>query len=456
MVNSSKLINKEIQLYLDVSKKIKLRKIWDLLEMTPHEGQQPLIEAFDEDLTKNSFVLTLGRRSGKSVQAGVIAIRELLIPYSNTILLAPSYRNSKVIFDEVYRLVLKLKLPIKSINKNQFTIELENSAKFSALTESNVEAGLGSRCSLLLVDETQSINSIMHILESLIFPMLLDFSVNALGILNANVIFLGTPRGVGSDFHELFLYELTRDNWQSFSSPSHCNPLLPTKYLDDQELILSERAYKQEILAMWLTAGAGVFFAFDLDNNVYNPDELDLKGSKFITGHDFGALDSTAMVYIYTNNKGEFYAHDTYMANMRTTAQHYKAFYTLAGQDKTAEQEGSYGDPSAAQSMMDLRNTYNYDIQKGYNKIAAGVAIINELLEPQGLDRKPKLFVSSKCKELITQLQLITYRNGAGKQSSTGDPFNKHKLHHFDLVHALRYAIVSHYRQNQAAITVLV
>ena len=450
------VVNQEIKLYQDISKKIRLKKVWELLEMVPHSGQTGMIEAFDNDPTKNSFVLTLGRRSGKSVQAGIIALRELLIPFSNTILLAPSYRNSKVIFDEVYKLVLKLKLPIKSINKNQFVIELENGSRFGAFTESNIEAALGSRVSLILVDETQSIPSIMHILESLIGPMLLDYGVTETGILFANMVFLGTPRGVGTSFHELFLYELTRDNWQSFSAPSHCNPLLPLAYLDDQKGILSERAYQQEIEAMWLTAGAGVFFAFDVVDNVYDPDELRLKGTDFITGHDFGALDSTAMVYIHVNKQGDFYVHDTYMANSRTTFQHHREFCRILDKDKEAHQQGAYGDPSAAQSMMDLRGTYNYDIQKGYNKIAPGIAIMNELFEKQGLDRKPKLFINKNLKELITQLQLITYKNEVGMQSNSGDPFAKHKDHHFDLVHALRYAVVTHYRQNLSAVAVLI
>ena len=447
--------NPEIALYNKVAKKINLAKIWELLDMVPHAGQVGLVESFDNDPSTNSYVLTLGRRSGKSIQAGVIAIRELLIPYSNTILLAPTFRNAKIIFDEVYRLVLKLKLPISQLNKNNFTLTLENGAAFSALSESNVEAGLGSRCSLLIVDETQSIPTIVHIIESLISPMWLDYGLSEAGILNANVVFLGTPRGVGTDFHELFLYELTRKNWKSFSAPSHCNPLLPKTYLDDQQHILSDRAFREEILAEWLTSGSGVFFAFDKEVNLYSPDELDLKGSDYIRGFDFGTLDSTSMVYVYVNNKGDYYVDRTYMKNSCTTFQHHKAFCALVDQDKDARLLGSYGDPSAAQSMLDLRQTYQFDINKGYNRIAPGISIMNALMEPQGMNRVPKLFVNENCTELITQLQLITYKNSQGPQSNQGDPFMKHREHHFDLVHALRYAIVSHYRQGLASVAVL-
>ena len=401
----------------------------------------------------NDYVVT--HNSGKSVQAGVIAIRELLIPYSSTILLAPTYRNSKIIFDAVYSLVMQLKLPIKSLNKNQFTILLENGSSFSALTESNVEAGLGSRCSLLIVDESQSFSNLIYILEAMIGPMLLDYGANEVGVLNANMVFLGTPRGVGTEFHELFLYEKTRRNWEAFSAPSSCNPLLPKAYLEEQRNVLSERAYQQEIEAKWLTAGAGVFYSFDEAINTYDPDELDLRGASYILGHDFGTSDSTALVYVKVSADGTYYVHDCYMRNSQTTKGHHEAFLQVIGKDKTAERLGSYGDPSAAQSMLDLRNTYNYDIQKGYNRIAPSISILNDLFEPQGINKKPKLYINKELGELITQIQLIAYKNDVGAQVNVGDPFKKHKEHHFDLIHAMRYAIATHYRQNLAGIAVM-
>ena len=91
------VINEEIELYQKMSKKIKLKKVWELLNAVPHSGQVGIIEAFDNDPTKNSYVVTLGRRSGKSFSTGLVVIRELLIPFSNTILLTPSYRTSYVL-----------------------------------------------------------------------------------------------------------------------------------------------------------------------------------------------------------------------------------------------------------------------------------------------------------------------------------------------------------------------
>lgn len=57
------VINEEIKLYQDISKKLKLSKVWELLKMTPHSGQSGVVDTFDNEPLVNSYVLTLGRRA---------------------------------------------------------------------------------------------------------------------------------------------------------------------------------------------------------------------------------------------------------------------------------------------------------------------------------------------------------------------------------------------------------
>ena len=452
------IINKEIEIYQQVSDKISLKKVWDLVKMTPHSGQSPIIEDFDNDPNANVYTVCLGRRSGKSLSTALIVLRELLIPYSNTILLTPSYKNSKILFKEVLKFVRELELPIAEINKGAFTITLENGSAFGSFTQSNISSALGSRCSLLVVDETQSVQGVLEILNQELGPMLLDYGVQETGILYANIVFLGTPRGKNTEFHTLFTRaELPEyKNYRSYQSPSTCNPLLPLEYLEGQKLILPELTYRQEILAEWVSTGSGVFHAFDQELNLYDPEEIVLTGVKWISGYDFGLSDATAQISACVTEAGDFYIAEAYMKNQLPTKKHLENF---RAQDAkfTGPNVGMFGDPSAAQLMLDLSSTYEYYISKANNKVGPGLQCLNDLMAPQGMNRKPKLYVSKHLHELIHQISNVEYKNGAGLNSQNGELFAPppDRSHHWDLIAALRYCIYTYHRQSAAGMVFL-
>jgi hypothetical protein len=446
------IVNDEIRTYQQVSDKVKLSKVWDLVKATPHDGQRPIVEVFDSNHEINHYVIVLGRRSGKSFSTAMIALRELLIPFSNTILLTPSYKNSDIMFKEVLKHVQGLQLPVKSINKNQFTIELENGARFTSVTQTNYESALGSRLSLLIVDESQSIQDLKSIFEEILGPMMLDYGVRESGQLYAKAVFLGTPRGKGTVFHGLFLKEGSHSNWRSFNSPSTCNPLLPKAYLDQQKELLPDHVYRQELLAEWLDTGQGVFHAFSSEYNLYDTSDIYFdSNATYIAGYDWGHSDATAMILIYVDNAGNFYVHDGYQEAARPTKDHVKAFKNMETRNKGILLE-RYGDPSAAQTMLDLRTQYDYEISRANNKVAAGLACINDLMALQGYDKKPKLYINRNLTELIRQIKMVTYKDA----KSSSDPFNKDpEGSHWDMLAALRYAIYTHFRRELAGMTIV-
>jgi hypothetical protein len=398
----------------------------------------------------DDYIVT--HNSGKSAMTAITALRELLVPFSNTIILAPTYKNASVIFGEVLKHVYSLALPIKTVNKGQFSLELENGSKLSALTETNYESGLGQRVSLFIVDESASILDLMRIYEAVFVPTFLDFSAREDGTLYAKSVFLGTPRLIGSVFHNLYLRGESRPNWVSFNSPSTCNPLLPRSYIEQQEQLLPPHIYKTEILAQFIQTGSGVFFAFDPEQNLYDPDEVTFsKDSVYVTGHDFGHTDSTAQILVYTDRAGNYFVHDTYQAAAKPTKDHVQSFKDLERRNVGILDE-RYGDPSAAQTILDLRTQYDYDIQRANNKVAPGIACINDLMAPQGYDKKPKLFINKNLGELIRQVKMVTYK----ESKSSTDPFERDpEGTHWDLLAALRYAVYTHYIRNLAGIAIV-
>ena len=198
-----------------------------------------------------------------------------------------------------------------------------------------------------------------------------------------------------------------------------------------------------------------MFHAFSENYNLYDPEVLDLSGSPYVVGLDFGYQDSTSAILVYTTNSGDYYVADMYQNNLTSTKNHVKAFRELEERNKGTLLD-RFGDPSAAQLIHDLREQYEYDISKANNRIDVGLSTINNLMEPQGYNKKPKLFINKNLGELIRQLQSISFKTNVSN-NNTSDPFNKDVTMgtHWDAVHALRYAVYSHFRREASGLVIV-
>lgn len=441
-VEQREITNEEIKIYQDTTDKIRLKTVWQLVNRIPHRGQQPIIYTFDECAdTTNSYVTAAGRRFGKSFTLESIALRELLVPYSATILVAPTFSNAKVIFNGVLKLIHQLQLPIEQINKGQFNFTLENGARFTANSSANIESALGGHFSLALYEESQSIANLDTIHKQMIAPTHLDYGVRPSGILYARQFFIGTSRGVENQLYDYFIMEEAHKNYKSFTAPSYVNPTLPKGYFAQMKLELGDMLYAQEIEAKFIGSDDNIFFAFDEELNTYEDGSVTFtKDNYFIVGIDIGWSDSTAAVYIYRTSRG-YYIEDAYSKNFETTENHVIA-YREKEQGLLGEVDMRFGDPAAAQTLNDYNLTYDYFVSPAKNDRAESIAHINMLFSPSGVERKPRLFINKKLEELIRQVKRI--RRKSGVSLSAKDPFIKDSQGtHWDLIAALRYAIYS-------------
>ena len=445
--------NKEIQTYKDATDKIALKTVAQLLNFTPHKGQQPIFYVFDEQKELiNNLVMVLGRRSGKSSVSSVIAVRELLVPFSSTILLTPTFNNAKIIFNETLKHVQALKLEIKSINKGSFRFELMNGARFSANSASNIESALGTANSLLIMDESQSIPGLMEIVAQMLAPTLLDYGARGSGILYGRQIYLGTSRGTENQLYELYCKQDEYTNWRSFNAPSYLNPILPQAYFEQMRLELGEFLYRQEILAEFIGTDDNVFYAFG-DHNLYTTGSV--KFSRYtdvIVGIDVGFRDSTAGVFLYRDPRGNYYLDKAYSENMKATSVHVANLKAL-----DAEMVGTtdlrYMDPAAAQLIYDYITDYDYQVYPAKNAVQESIKYLNQLFTPTGANHVPRLYVNSELKEMIRQLKRVRWKDGTNKTAK--DPFSKDpKGTHWDLIAALRYAVYSD-QHNISASTII-
>lgn len=434
--------NKEIRMYQETTDKITLKRVAQMLEFVPHIGQQPIFYTFDEKREiYNNIVMVLGRRTGKSVSTSVIAVRELMVPFSSTILLTPTFNNAKIIFNEVLKHVQTLKLPIKSINKGSFRFELTNGARFSANSASNIESALGTANSLLICDESQSIPGLMEIVAQMLAPTLLDYGTRASGILYGRQIYLGTSRGTDNQLYDLFLKEEDFSNWKSFNAPSTTNPILPKSYFEQMRLDLGEFLYRQEILAEFVGTDDNVFYAFG-DHNLYAQGSVRFsKATDYISGIDVGFKDSTASVWLYRDSAGKYYLDKAYSESQKATSVHVSSMKALDSA-MVGTLDLRYMDPSAAQLICDYIQDYDYQVGSAKNAVQESIKYINQLLTPTGANEIPRLYVNSELKEVIRQMKRIRWKDNTSKTSK--DPFSKDpKGTHWDLIAAIRYALFS-------------
>lgn len=445
--------NKEIKLYQSKCDTIQLKTVAQLLDFTPHKGQQPIFFTYDEqkDLY-NNLVMVLGRRTGKSASTAIIAVKELLIPFSSTILLTPTFNNAKIIFNETLKHVQALRLEIKSINKGSFRFELKNGARFSANSASNIESALGTANSLLLCDESQSIPNLEEIMNQMLVPTLLDYGTRTSGILYGRQIYLGTPRGTENQLYDLFCKQDDHSNWKSFSAPSHSNPILPLAYFEQMRLELGEMLYSQEILAQFVGSDNNVFYAFG-EHNTYAPGSI--KFSRYmdvISGIDAGFRDSTAAIYAYRDPRGNYYIDKAYSDNMKATSVHVAKLKELDS-EMIGVTDLRYMDPAAAQLICDYIQDYDYQVCPAKNAVQESIKYLNQLFTCTGANNKPRIYVNSELKELIRQITRVRWKDTANKTAK--DPFSKDpKGTHWDLIAALRYAIYSD-QHNISASTII-
>ena len=438
----SSVINKEIKLYQDTSDKIKLGKLFTLLGVTPSVFQAELIDLVDNKHDEvNAWVLCLGRRSGKSFTASLMVVRELLVPYASVALLAPLIKTTGVLWDEVRNRLRELNIKPSSINNQARTLTLENGAKLLAASEDSIEALLGNRFSMLVVDEAAVFKNLKDILEMILYPTMSDFGVRKSGIAFGKMLIISTPRGVTNDFFTYFMMEKSKNNWRSFQHDSSVNPLNPPQFLEQMKESLDELTYRQEIMAEFVNIGGSTaLHSFDPAVNVQPLSAVKKyfnKDSKFVAGLDIGFKDSSAQIIVYHNESGYFVT-DATMIAQSTTKEIYEEF-TRIESGYEAPIEIRYIDPSAAQTAHDFAVLYDYITYPADNSIREGISLLNQLF------RTGELTIADHLHQLIEQLTHIEWKDS---NSKSADPFKKHKNHHYDLVQALRYVIYTHYKHN--------
>lgn len=254
-----------------------------------HELQTQIYNAFRDD--NNSFIVCkLGRRSGKTY-LGVYAMLRYGCENPNSINIAvfPTFRLAKEVFDIFLNKIINTPL-LLSYSKSDYTITLFNNSRFDFYSATNADSIRGKTYNGMgLIDESAFLSD--YSIQEVILPAFATAK-------QPKFLIVSTPRFKKGFFYEYYMRGVQRKSaCISFSGASHESPYVNDTFLSLMKETLTERAYKTEILAEWLSDGDGLF-------KYQNSKIFEINKYKHLFfGIDVGKTDKSSLVII--NEYGE-------------------------------------------------------------------------------------------------------------------------------------------------------
>ena len=373
-------------------------------------------------------VLVSGRRFGKTMELVAEALQALTIPNSMVWYICPSYRMAK----QIAWVVLQSSIPkqwVSKKNEQDLSITLVNNSTIALRGCDSPDSLRGVALNLALFDEYDFIGA--DVWPKIIRPML--------ATTNGRAIFSGTPDG----FTNLFdLYQRGQsklpedDDWSSYQYTTLDGGWVAQEEVDAAMRDMDDRTFRQEFKASFETSGGRVYYAFDRAHNIRELEPEIAKTCELAIGLDFNVSPCCTSVLAFV--KDTAYVIDEIVipnnANTHDTVAEVRLRY--GGRVKNA-----YPDPSSRQRSTSAEHgVSDFSIlkQSGFNVFAAlstlsvrdGINAVNSRL--CSVDKHRRLFISSKCKNLIKALESHSFKRG------TSQPDKDIYVHHAD---SLRYPI---------------
>ncbi len=209
-----------------------------------HEPNEWQVETFTTPSPE--VALRVGRQSGKTSVLAARAVKELHIPDSLTLCIAPAERQAKIIAREIGQQLRHTELTITRSTLTE--LEMSNGARCIALpSTSDTIRGFPS-VSLICLDECAFLADDENLISSIV-PMLTT---------SGQIYFSSTPAGRNGYFAKLFLEAKSDDGIHRIVVRGTDIPRLANK-VARMRRTLSEVKFRQEILVELLSQGTAFF-----------------------------------------------------------------------------------------------------------------------------------------------------------------------------------------------------
>lgn len=235
-------------------------------------------------------VVCAGRRFGKTY----LSIRELcyhaIQPNREVFYITSSYRAAKmIVWKPLKQRLLDLRW-VKKINESELTILLKNGSQISLKGSENKDSLRGVSLNYCVIDEAADCDP--DLFPEIIRPALADKRGGAL--------FIGTPKGKGNYFYELYARAQHTAGWKTWQYRTIDGGNVSEEEIEAARADMSERQFRQEFMATWETYENRVAWAFEREHNVV-PTPTDFNTSILEIGMDFNTNPLVATIAVRTS-----------------------------------------------------------------------------------------------------------------------------------------------------------
>jgi len=345
-------------------------------------------------------VAVTGRRFGKTHCAMRELAKAASEPNSQVWYVAPSYRMAKgIVWDQLKGKLKELRW-IEASNEAELKLRLKNGSVIHLKGADNPDSLRGVGLNFIVLDEFQDIDK--RTWTEVLRPTLSDKGGNAM--------FLGTPRGVGSFSHEMFVMAQSTDGWGAHTFTTLDGGNVPESEIEEAKRDMDQRTFEQEYLATFNTYSGQVYYAFSRDYTVKPCKGFDTR--EIHCGIDFNVDPMSVCVSVIENNV-IYFIDEIVMKGSNTdeVCDELKRRYPNSTIIMYPDPAGRQRKTSAGgkTDISILQNAgFRVQVRNAHTPIRDRVNAVNSKLKNS--NDVSSLFVDPKCRQIINSLERMVYK----------------------------------------------
>jgi PBSX family phage terminase large subunit len=216
--------------------------------------------------------------------------------------------------------------------------------------------------------------------------------------------------------YDYFVGPSKNPKYRCVQGSSHENPFLPEGYVESLKESYDSKMYQQEVLGEFVSTGTGqVYYAFDRSKHVapvtFNPNH------RIQVGMDFNVNPMTAVVFqaydnrLYVLDEVYLMTSDTHQMGLNLIASHGQNLRVIPDSTGNSRKTSAKGQTDhSILKDLGLEVIYNHNPARFDRYVC-----VNNLCE------KSRLVIDPKCKNLIKDLEKLSYKTGTTEPDVSSD-----------------------------------